>query len=222
MSKSTEPDAGPVHGLYLVVTDPIAGYEACAEAAVRAGVRTVQLRMKHATREERRRRGRTLRSITRGTPTHFIVNDDPALAEEVEAEGVHLGQTDMPLDEARRRHPGLRFFGLSTHNAAQAASALACAPDYIGVGPVFATPTKEKPDPVLGCAEAGRIIRAVAIPAVAIGGIDAQTLPEVLAAGAVHFAVVRTVCNAPRPFDAIRRLQDLWLATLEGKIRDRP
>ena len=209
MSAPVFPDDGPVCGLYLVITDPRAGYEACAEAAVRAGVRTVQLRMKHATREERLLRARNLRTITRGTPTRFIVNDDPALAEEVQADGVHLGQTDMPLAEARRRHPGLRFFGLSTHSAAQAEAAAAAAPDYIGVGPVFATPTKEAPDAVLGCAEAGRIIRAVRVPAVAIGGIDGATLPQVLAAGAEHFAVVRAVCASPAPFKAIRRLQDL-------------
>ena len=81
---------------------------------------------------------------------------------------------------------------------------------------MFATPTKEIPDPVLGCAEAGRIIRSVGVPAVAIGGIDAETLPAVLAAGAVNFAVVRAVCDAARPLDAIRRLQDIWRAARDA------
>ena len=131
---------------------------------------------------------------------------------EAGADGVHLGQTDMPIDEVRARYPGLGVIGLSTHNAAQALRAGRQAPAYIGVGPVHATPTKEIPDPVLGCAEAGRIIRSVSVPAVAIGGIDAATLPAVLDAGAVNFAVVRAVCDDPHPLDAIRRLQDIWAA----------
>jgi thiamine-phosphate pyrophosphorylase len=159
---------------------------------------------------------RTLQSITTGTATRFIVNDDPSITAEVGADGVHLGQTDTPIDTVRARYPELGIIGLSTHNAAQAARAVRAGPAYIGVGPVFATPTKAVPDPVLGCAEAGRIIRASAVPAVAIGGIDATTLPAVLAGGAVNFAVVRAVCGAACPFDAIRRLQEIWEAYQGG------
>mgnify|MGYP001053235945 CR=1 FL=1 len=207
-----------VFGLYLVITNPRTSYEACAEAAVAAGVRYIQLRMKHAAREAVVARALALRGITAGTDTRFIVNDDPAIAAEAGADGVHLGQTDMPIDEVRARYPGLGVIGLSTHNAAQALRAGRQAPAYIGVGPVYATPTKEIPDPVLGCAEAGRIIRSVSVPAVAIGGIDAATLPAVLDAGAVNFAVVRAVCDDPHPLDAIRRLQEIW-ARADGDWR---
>ena len=203
-------------GLYLVVTDPRAGYAACAEAAVEAGIRYIQLRMKEAPRAEIVAVAWTLRGITTGSATRFIVNDDPSIAADVGADGVHLGQTDAPIDAVRARYPELRIIGLSTHNADQAARAVRLAPAYIGVGPVFATPTKAAPDPVLGCAEAGRIIRASAVPAVAIGGIDAATLPAVLAGGAVNFAVVRAVCGAACPFDAIRRLQEIWEAYQGG------
>ena len=125
---------------------------------------------------------------------------------------MHLGQTDAPIAAVRARWPELRLIGLSTHDAGQAARAARESPAYIGVGPVHATPTKEIPDPVLGCAEAGRIIRSVSVPAVAIGGIGTATLPAVLAAGAVNFAVVRAVCDDPHPLDAIRRLQEIWAA----------
>lgn len=199
-------------GLYLVVTNPVTSYERCAEAAVLAGLRYIQLRMKKSPREHIRATALTMRSITRGTPTRFIVNDDPALAAEVEADGVHLGQDDMPLPEARRLYPSLRLFGLSTHNPKQAERAAEAAPDYCGVGPVYATPTKEIPDPALGPEQAGAIIRAVPFTTVAIGGITTENLPAVLRAGAVNFAVVRPVCLDPAPYDAIRRLQDLWLA----------
>ncbi|MGI6496931.1 MAG: thiamine phosphate synthase [Kiritimatiellia bacterium] len=197
-------------GLYLILTNPRAGYEACAEAAVQAGVRYLQLRMKETPRDEIVAVARTLRGIAAGTATRFVVNDDPSIASEVGADGVHLGQTDAPIETVRARYPELKIIGLSTHNAAQAACANRAAPAYIGVGPVFATPTKAIPDPVLGCAGAGRIIRASHVPAVAIGGIDAATLPSVLAAGAINFAVVRAVCEATSPLDAIHRLQDIW------------
>jgi len=197
-------------GLYLVVTNPATSYEAVAEAAVRAGLRYLQLRMKRALRADILAKAKALRAITRGTETRFIVNDDPELAAEAEADGVHLGQGDMPLPEARRRFPELRLFGLSTHSYEQMERAKAVRPDYAGVGPVYATPTKDIPDPTLGPAEAGRIVQASPWPTVAIGGIDAQRLPEVLRAGAVNFSVVRAVCQSPCPYDAIRRLQDLW------------
>ncbi len=200
-------------GLYLVITAPLTSYEICAEAAMRAGVRYVQLRMKGAPREQIISVGRALRAITRGSPTRLIVNDDPYIASEIEADGVHLGQDDMPLDEARRRHPSLAIFGLSTHNEEQARRAAVLNPDYCGVGPVYATPTKDIPDPTLGPARAGAIIREAPFTTVAIGGIDASNLPEVLRAGAVNFAVVRYVCRSPAPFDAIRRLQDVWYAS---------
>ncbi|HOE60100.1 MAG TPA: thiamine phosphate synthase [Kiritimatiellia bacterium] len=199
-------------GLYLVITDPVTSYERCAEAAVAAELRYIQLRRKKCDRAAILATAHNLRTITRGTSTRLIVNDDPELAAEAEADGVHLGQDDMPLPEARRRYPVLRHFGLSTHTPEQARSAIKVAPDYCGVGPVFATPTKEVPDATLGPEQAGAIIRAAPFTTVAIGGIDADRLPEVLRAGAVNFAVVRYVCQAPAPFDAIRRLQDIWQA----------
>ena len=82
-------------------------------------------------------------------------------------------------------------------------------PEYIGVGPVFRTPTKKIPDPVLGLQLAGRIIASVPFPAVAIGGIDRSSLEEVLAAGARNWAVVRAICASPDPYGAILRLQSV-------------
>ncbi len=84
-------------GLYLILTNPRMGYEACAEAAVKAGVRYLQLRMKETPRDEVVAVARNLRGITAGTATRSIVNDDPSIASEVGADGVHLGQTDMPI-----------------------------------------------------------------------------------------------------------------------------
>jgi len=197
-------------GLYLVITNPATSYEHCAEAAVTTGIRYIQLRMKKSTDDDVLEKARNLRSITRGTSTRFIVNDDPRLAAQMEADGVHLGQDDMSLDQARKEFPGLKIFGLSTHSEEQAAKAVALKPDYCGVGPVYKTPTKDIPDPELGAELAGRIIRNAPFTTVAIGGIDENNLETVLKNGAINYSVVRYVCLAPKPYDAIMRLQEIW------------
>jgi thiamine-phosphate pyrophosphorylase len=196
-------------GLYLVITDPVVGYAKCAEAAVKAGVKIIQLRMKHASRGDIIREAREMRRITAGTGTLFIVNDDPLIASEVGADGVHVGQDDMSPVEVRERFPDLRIVGLSTHNIEQTRASRSQPVDYIGVGPVYATPTKDIPDPTLGLVTMGEMIAAAAHPAVAIGGIDAARLPAVLEAGAKNYAVVRAVCQSLNPFEAISRLMDL-------------
>jgi thiamine-phosphate pyrophosphorylase len=198
-------------GLYLILTDPAAGYEACARAAVDCGVRYLQLRMKNAAFESALATARALREITRGTQTRFIINDDLRVAVESDADGLHLGQDDMALIEARKQwnQPG-KLFGLSTHSAGQARLAAELNPDYIGVGPVYPTPTKADADPALGPDEVGRIVQQSPLTAVAIGGINAQNLPALLEAGVENFCVVRAVNEAPDPSAAIRKLQKIW------------
>ncbi len=198
-------------GLYLILTDPVAGYETCAQAAIDCGVRYLQLRMKDATRATLLETACALRDITHGTQTRFIINDDLAVAIESNADGLHLGQGDQPLAEARAKWstPG-KIFGLSTHSTEQAFQSLELSPDYIGVGPVFPTPTKPNADPPLGAKETGRIVQATPLPAVAIGGIDADNLPALLDAGIENFCVVRAVNEAVDPASAIRNLQKIW------------
>jgi thiamine-phosphate pyrophosphorylase len=198
-------------GLYLVMTDPVAGYEACAAAAVRCGVRHLQLRMKGAPRNAVLETALRVREISLGSDTLFIVNDDVTIARNVDADGVHLGQHDMPLDEARRLWPARgKRFGLSTHDEQQALLASRLSPAYIGVGPVFATPTKAVPDPVLGLERMASIIRSSPVAAVAIGGIDCGNLAVVLRRGARNFCVARAVNRRPDPETAIRELQRIW------------
>jgi thiamine-phosphate pyrophosphorylase len=202
---------GDAFGLYIVMTDPVAGYEACAAAAVRCGVRYLQLRMKGAPRIAVLETALQVREITRGTDTLFIVNDDVTIARDADADGVHLGQQDVPLDEARRLWPARgRRFGLSTHNEQQALDASRLSPDYIGVGPVFPTPTKAVPDPVIGLQRMESIVRSSPVEAVAIGGIDSGNLAEVLRRGVRNFCVARAVNNRPDPEAAVRELQSIW------------
>jgi thiamine-phosphate pyrophosphorylase len=204
-----------IFGLYMVMTRPVVGYEACARAAVNCGLRYVQLRMKNAPRAEIVSNAWKIREITRGTDTLLIVNDDVEIAKEVDADGVHLGQGDMPLAEARRgwNAPG-KIFGLSTHSEAQAEAAVALQPDYIGVGPVFPTPTKAIADPALGIERAGKIIKNSPLTCVALGGLDETNLAGVLKAGAVNFCAVRAIMQSPDPEKAIRALQQIWCAAV--------
>lgn len=197
-------------GFYLVMTSPKAGYVRCAEAAVKAGVGMLQLRMKHAAREEVLAVAREVRAVTRGSRTLFIVNDDPSVAAECGADGVHVGQSDMAVAEVRSRWPEIGVVGLSTHSLEQARNAVGAKPDYIGVGPVWATPTKDIPDPTLGVATAAEMARLVPFPAVAIGGItDDGRICELVRAGLKNFAVVRSVCQAEDPYSAIRHIQEV-------------
>jgi thiamine-phosphate pyrophosphorylase len=200
-------------GLYLVMTEPLVGYERCAEAAVECGLRYLQLRMKGAPPDRILATARRVREVTRGSDTLFVVNDDVEIARQSDADGVHLGQEDMPIAEARRLWPVPgKLFGLSTHGLEQELAARAVAPDYIGVGPIFPTPTKAKPDPTVGLEQMEHIMRETPLTAVAIGGINADNLPDVLARGARNFAVVRAVTQSPDPAAAIRELMDIWRA----------
>jgi len=207
MSESTE-----AFGLYLILTNPVRGYENCADAAVKCGLRYLQLRMKNRPDDEVLRMARRLRGITRGTDTRLIVNDSVAIAAEAEADGVHLGQDDMGLEEARAFWREDRIFGLSTHNLDQARRAWSLHPDYIGVGPVFATTSKAVPDPELGLEAMGEMVRQSPVTTVALGGIFTENLPDVLHAGAINFAVVRAVNRADDPEAAILRLMEIWRA----------
>ena len=171
----------------------------------------VQLRMKDAPRADVVAMARELLKVTAGTGTRLIVNDDPAAAAESGADGVHVGQTDMPVAEVRRLFPSIGIVGKSTHSLAQAVAAQGESPDYIGVGPVWATPTKKIPDPTLGVETAAEMMRASSCPAVAIGGVtDVQRVAALAAAGFTSFAVVRAVCGSADPYSAIVRLQEAF------------
>ncbi len=202
----------PERGFYGILTDPVCGYERLAGAMVEAGVPVIQLRMKKAPREEILRVGRALRKII-PPGVLFILNDDPRLALEVGADGVHLGREDMPLEEARRILGKDAVYGLSTHGPGQAREALALRPDYIGCGPVFPTPSKEKPDPVIGIRGLVETLALSKVPVVAIGGIGPGNVREVLRAGARMFCALRWVNQSLRPLETLREIREV----LEGE-----
>jgi thiamine-phosphate pyrophosphorylase len=198
-------------GLYMIISEPAGKYTTYVEAAVKAGVAFLQLRMKKALRKDFIQVAQQIRAMTRHTGTRFIVNDDMTIAALVDADGVHLGQEDMPVHVARKiwDQPG-KIFGLSTHNEEEAEEASRILPDYIGVGPVYPTSTKEKPDPVLGLKRMGAIIKKTSLTTVAIGGITLDNIREVLSHGAQNFCAVRAIMQSADPYRTIAAFQQIW------------
>ena len=170
---------------------------ATARRAVEAGATVVQLRKKRASTDELVRVGVPLRDL----PALFIVNDDVEAAIELGADGVHLGQADPGAERAREA--GL-LLGRSAVSFEQAVREDA---DYLGVGPIWPTPSKEDADPPLGLDELARICAAVFMPVVAIGGIDATNAAACIGAGAAGVAVIRAATDP-----ALRRVVDEALA----------
>jgi thiamine-phosphate pyrophosphorylase len=190
--------------LYLVCD---ARPDAFLEQALRGGVDLVQLRLKDATDGEIVGAARRYRAVCAAHGVPLILNDRPDLVAEAGADGVHVGQDDMPVAQARRLVGPDRVVGLSTHSPAQI-DAAAAEPevDYIGVGPVHSTPTKPG-RPAVGL----DLVRYAAVNAVtpffAIGGIDAGNAADVRAAGATRIAVVRAITDAADPEAAARALR---------------
>ena len=179
-----------------------------AAAAIRGGADVLQLRDKAASDADLLAAARRVVPIAHGQGIPLIVNDRVHIARDAGADGVHLGQEDVPLRVARTLLGPAVILGKSTHSLEQALAAQEEGADYLGCGPVFATPTK--PDsPGVGLEPVTRVMSAVQVPVVCIGGIDERTLPAVLAAGARAVAVVRAVCSADDPESAARGLADV-------------
>jgi len=154
-----------------------------AEAVIRGGADVVKLREKELSDRALVALGKRLRRMTADAGVGFIVNDRPGVARLVEAEGVHLGQEDLPAAAARRVLAAGQLVGVSTHSVEQALQAAADGADYIGVGPVFPTRTKGCREGV-GTAYVRAAAEAVSLPLIAIGGITVEKVGEVLSAGA--------------------------------------
>lgn len=175
-----------------------------AEAAVRGGADVIQWRDKQAPDKEFLETALRLRKAVRGAL--FIVNDRVAAAMEAKADGVHVGHEDMPVPEVRALVGQSMLIGRSTHSLPEALEAERQGADYIGVGPVFSTPTKPGYQPV-GLELVRQVSGKIRIPWVAIGGIDLENAGLVSSAGAVRVAVVRAVAAASNPEAAARALK---------------
>ena len=168
-----------------------------ARELLAAGVRLIQFRDKHASSRQLYETCTELRVPLHDAGCSLIVNDRADVARVVHAEGVHLGQTDLPVEMARRVLATGQWLGYSTHSLEQVVEADATTADYIAFGPVFPTANKENPDPVVGLDGLRQARRATGKPLVAIGGINLRNARQVLAAGADSVAVIGGLLDAP-------------------------
>ena len=196
-------------GLYLILDPSIAGARSLTDivkTALDTKVRLFQFRMKTPETRTFYQTAEALCPLVQQGGGIFIVNDRCDVAMTVRADGVHLGQDDLPLADARAILGPDKLIGISTHNLNQAIQAESGGADYIGFGPIFPTTTKENPDPVVGIAGLREVRAQVRIPIVAIGGITAKNVADVRAAGADCIAVVSAVLAASDPSKAIAEL----------------
>ena len=140
----------------------------------------------------------TLREITRSTGTLFIVNDRPDIARLADADGVHLGQDDMPIQEARRIVGAIALIGVSTHNLDQVQRAILEGANYLGIGPTFPSRTKSF-DSLAGLDFIKQALAETSLPAFALGGITLDNVEQVRAAGARRIAVSHAICGSDDP-----------------------
>ncbi|MDP3564320.1 MAG: thiamine phosphate synthase [Methanoregula sp.] len=198
--------------LYVVTDEDIGRgrtHAEIAELSIAGGADAIQLRDKTCSSRELVRIGRTLRGITRRSSTLFIVNDRLDVALACGADGVHLGQGDMRTDVARQLTPPGFIIGVSVSSVEEAMQAEQEGADYVALSPVFSTGSKQDAGPGHGLEVLREIRRHVSIPVIAIGGINRDTIPSVIAAGADGVAVISAVVGAEDIPAAARDLKTL-------------
>lgn len=183
--------------LYCITGEPVRylGYEYVVEQACAGGAQIIQFRHRGLMTPEIVQTALNLRNICKKRNVLFIINNHPEVARDVDADGVHIGQDDMQAAQARHILGPGKLLGVSTHSFEQALKAELLGADYIGFGPVYATPTKPDYAPV-GIAGIDAVVRKVSIPVFIIGGINADNVADVIHAGADRIAVVRAVFGA--------------------------
>ena len=196
-------------GLYVVLDPSVCPNRPLPEVleqSAKAGARIFQYRNKVDSMKEAYAEALLLRKVASDWGVWFIVNDRCDLALAVEADGVHLGQDDLPYAEARMLLGPGKIIGLSTHNAEQVRQADKLKPDYIGFGPMFKPASKHNYDPVVGLEGLRQIRPFTSLPIFAIGGIRADQVKAVLQAGANGIAVISAVLAAPDVKKAVEQL----------------
>tara|TARA_B100000989_G_scaffold284029_1_gene250455 strand:- start:1413 stop:2060 length:648 start_codon:yes stop_codon:yes gene_type:complete len=191
--------------LYLI-TDPHLcaniGLEHTVEAAVKGGVTMVQLREKHASTEDRVALACRLKPICAGHGVLLVINDDVEAAQISDVDGVHLGQEDMCVELARQVLGDDKIVGLSVETVTAAKKVSEKFVDYVGISPVFATPTKHDHKQPIGFDGLAKICAISSVYTVAVGGLKLTDCHDVLAAGANGMGVVSAICGQNDPFAA--------------------
>lgn len=204
--------------LYLVTDRPLSlgrDIEEVVREAVEGGVTMVQLREKECPTGEFVALAKRLKALLAPLGVPLIINDRVDVALAVDADGVHIGQSDMPYEVARRLLGKEKIIGLSVENFRDLEVANTLDVDYVGISPVYGTPTKSDTAEPFGLEGLRRAVEMSVHPTVAIGGMNAQTIGEVMAAGTDGVAVVSAICSAPSPRKATEEL----LGVIKSNVR---
>jgi thiamine-phosphate pyrophosphorylase len=197
------------YSLYLVTDRGLSGGRSTrgvVASAIRGGVTCVQLREKYAATRDFIREAIGIKDLLAAAGIPLIINDRLDVALAVGADGVHLGQKDMPLEMARTIADDRLIIGISVESVADAAAAERGGADYLGVSPIYATPTKTDTAPALGLEGLAEIRRSVKLPLVAIGGLNQDNAAAVIRSGADGIAVVSAIAAAADPEQAAKEL----------------
>jgi thiamine-phosphate pyrophosphorylase len=201
--------------LYIILDPSVCPARPLVEVltvAAEAGAFLFQYRNKIASMKEAYVEALALRQAAAQAGVLFIINDRCDLALAVDADGVHLGQGDLPLDLARKVMGQDKLIGISTHNPDQVLKAIAGKPDYLGFGPIFTPGSKQDHDPVVGLEGLRAILQLTSLPVFAIGGIQIDQVGEVMRAGAKGVAVISAILKAPDISQAVKA----FLAQMPG------
>ena len=201
--------------LYIILDPSVCPARPLVEvltAAAEAGAFLFQYRNKITSMKEAYVEALALRQAAAQAGVLFIINDRCDLALAVDADGVHLGQGDLPLDLARKVMGQDKIIGISTHKPDQVLQAIAGKPDYLGFGPIFTPGSKQDHDPVVGLEGLRAILRLTSLPVFAIGGIQIDQVGEVMRAGAKGIAVISAILKAPDISHAVKA----FLAQMPG------
>ena len=202
----------PVAGLYCITGEEFSRGRTNVQVVgemIAAGVRIIQYREKDKQPRRKYRECLEIRKMTAAGGVVFIVNDDAALALAVDADGVHIGQDDLPLEKVREMVGEGMIIGVSTHAPAQAAEAIATGADYIGVGPLYSTRTKKDVCAPVGLSYLDYVVQNCPLPFVAIGGIKEHNIEEVASHGARLICTVTEILSADDIGEKIQRLKGI-------------
>jgi thiamine-phosphate pyrophosphorylase len=196
-------------GYYFITDESLsaAGTMSDVGKAVAAGARVIQYRNKTADTRRMFDEARRIRDICAGSGTRLIINDRIDIALAVDADGIHIGNEDMPYDEARRLMGGGKIIGVTVHDVGEAVEAERRGADYLGVSPIFVTGTKADAGAPCGIEMLAEIRQACSLPLVAIGGIDLSNADDVIGAGADMVCAISAVVTKPDVSEEILRFQ---------------
>lgn len=210
-SPDPKPTLSKIRGLYLLLDQRWASGVVLADIlreAADLGVTVVQYRNKNESLNEVYRQALELRKVASDLGVAFILNDRCDVGLAVHADGVHLGQSDLPITLARELLGGNYLIGVSTHSPEQVIEATEQGADYIGFGPLFPTETKADHEPVVGIEGLKKVRLLTSLPIVAIGGIQPSSVLQIITAGADAVAVASGVLNSSDPQEAIKRYME--------------